>query len=98
LDGLAINMTINEIIEENEELQIQYSKALNTIAVLEKKLQKLEREKEELKRENEKLRRQRDILLRGMQIALQISSKEKQDLHLKEVLRKLKEIGDPKKV
>jgi len=80
LDGLAINMTINEIIEENEELQIQYSKALNTIAVLEKKLQKLEREKEELKRENEKLRRQRDILLRGMHIALQISSKEKQDL------------------
>jgi len=73
-------MTTNEIIQRNQELEIQYSKALNVITTLEKKLQKLERENEELKRENEKLRRQRDILLRGMHIALQISSKEKQDL------------------
>jgi len=90
-------MTINEIIQQNEELQIQYSKALNTIAVLEKKLKKLERENAELKRENEKLRRQRDILLKGMQIALQMSE-EKQNLYLKKVLEKLKETEDPRKV
>ena len=61
-------MTINEIIEENEELQIQYSKALNTIAALERKLQKLERENERLQKENislkdenMKLRRQNNI-------------------------------------
>jgi len=76
-------MTINEIIEENEELQIQYSKALNTIAALERKVARLQRE-------NEKLRRQRDILLRGMQIALQISSKEKQDLHLKMIIERIR--------
>ncbi|WP_088912480.1 hypothetical protein [Sulfolobus acidocaldarius] len=77
-------MTINEIIEENRELELQYHKALNTIAALERKIAKL-------KRENEKLRRQRDILLRGMQIALQISSKEKQDLHLKMIIERIKQ-------
>jgi cell division protein FtsB len=83
-------MTINEIIQQNEELQIQYSKALNTIAALERKVARLQRENEELKRENEKLRRQRNILLRGMQIALQISSKEKQDLHLKMIIERIR--------
>jgi len=83
-------MTINEIIQQNEELQLRYARALNTIAALERKIAKLQRENEELKRENEKLRRQRDILLRGMQIALQISSKEKQDLHLKMIIEKIR--------
>jgi len=83
-------MTINEIIEENRELELQYHKALNTIAALERKVAKLQRENEELKRENEKLRRQRNILLRGMQIALQISSKEKQDLHLKMIIERIR--------
>jgi hypothetical protein len=34
-------MTINEIIEENEELQIQYSKAVNVITALERKVARL---------------------------------------------------------
>ena len=76
-------MTINEIIQQNEELQLRYARALNTIAALERKIAKLQRE-------NEKLRRQRDILLRGMQIALQISSKEKQDLHLKMIIERIR--------
>jgi cell division protein FtsB len=76
-------LTINKIIEENRELELQYHKALNTIAALERKIAKLQRE-------NEKLRRQRDILLRGMQIALQISSKEKQDLHLKMIIERIR--------
>jgi len=76
-------MTVNEIIRRNEELELQYHKALNTIAALERKIAKLQRE-------NEKLRRQRNILLRGMQIALQISSKEKQDLHLKMIIERIR--------
>jgi cell division protein FtsB len=76
-------MTINDIIKENRELELQYHKALDTIAALERKIAKLQRE-------NEKLRRQRDILLRGMQIALQISSKEKQDLHLKMIIERIR--------
>ena len=83
-------MTINEIIQQNEELQLRYARALNTIAALERKIAKLQRENEELKSENEKLRRQRNILLRGMQIALQISSKEKQDLHLKMIIERIR--------
>jgi len=76
-------MTVNEIIRRNEELELQYHKALNTIAALERKIAKLQRE-------NEKLRRQRNILLRGIQIALQISSKEKQDLHLKMIIERIR--------
>ena len=94
-------MTINEIIEENEELQILYSKALNTIAALERKLQKLGRENERLQKENislkdenMKLRRQNNILMRAIEIALTIRDREKQDLHLKKVLEKLKETGE----
>ena len=83
-------MTVNEIIRRNEELELQYHKALNTIAALERKIAKLQRE-------NEKLRRQRNILLRGMQIALQISSKEKQDLHLKMIIERIRrETGEYK--
>ena len=94
-------MTINEIIEENEELQIQYSKALSTIAALERKLQKLERENERLQKENKelleenkKLKKYNNILMRAIEIALTIRDREKQDLHLKKVLEKLKETGE----
>ncbi|QGA54542.1 hypothetical protein GFS03_08145 [Sulfolobus sp. E5-1-F] len=84
-------MTINEIIEENRELQVQYSRAINTITALENRVLVLQKKLEALRKENEKLRSQRDILLRGIEIALQISSKEKQDLHLKKIIEKLKE-------
>ncbi|ALG96999.1 hypothetical protein [Sulfolobus monocaudavirus SMV3] len=72
-------MTIKDIIQRNTELEIEYRKALDTITVLEKKIERLERE-------NEKLRKQRDTLLRAIKIALEISNREKQDLHLKKVL------------
>ncbi|BDC18205.1 hypothetical protein [Acidianus sp. HS-5] len=88
-------MTINEIIEENFELKKQYARAIETIARLQNKINKLEREIEYLKRDNEKLRKQRDTLLRGIKIALEISDKEKQDLHLRKIVEKLKEeLGD----
>ncbi|BDB97427.1 hypothetical protein [Saccharolobus caldissimus] len=83
-------MTINEIIQQNEELQIQYSKALNTIAALERKIAKLQKENEALREQLKKLEKQRNILLRGMEIALQISSKEKQDLHLRMIIEKIR--------
>ncbi|BCU68645.1 hypothetical protein HS7_20820 [Sulfolobales archaeon HS-7] len=70
-------MTINEIIEENRELQQRYAKAISTIAAL--------------KRENKKLQKQNNILYRAMEIALQISSKEKQDVQLKTILEKFRE-------
>ena len=91
-------MTINEVIEENRELQLRYAKAINTVAALERKLQKLERENERLQKENislkdenMKLRRQNNILMRAIEIALTIRDREKQDLHLKAVLQKIKE-------
>jgi predicted nuclease with TOPRIM domain len=91
-------MTVSEIIKENEELQIQYSKALNTIAALERKLQKLERENERLQKENKelleenkKLKKYNNILMRAIEIALTIRDREKQDLHLKAILQKIKE-------
>ena len=36
-------MTINEIIQQNEELQPSYARALNTIATLERKVAKLQK-------------------------------------------------------
>jgi predicted nuclease with TOPRIM domain len=94
-------LTINEVIEENRELQLRYAKAINTVAALERKLQKLERENERLQKENislkdenMKLRRQNNILMRAIEIALTIRDREKQDLHLKKVLEKLKETGE----
>jgi predicted nuclease with TOPRIM domain len=91
-------MTINEIIQQNEELQIQYSKALNTITALERKLQKLERENERLQKENKelleenkKLRKLNNILYRAMEIALQIHNAEAQYRHLKAVLDRIKQ-------
>ena len=59
-------MTVNEIIQQNEELQLQYSRALETIAKLERKLQKLERENEELKQRLEALQRDHEELRRIM--------------------------------
>nr|WP_011225216.1 cell division protein ZapB [Sulfolobus islandicus]CAG38258.1 hypothetical protein [Sulfolobus islandicus] len=84
-------MTINEIIEENRELQLQYSRALNTIATLEKKLQKLERENRELLEENKKLRKLNNTLMRAIEIALQIKDYNAQTRHLKAVLERIKQ-------
>ena len=76
-------MAIKDIIQRNEELELLYIKALNLIETLEKKIERLEEE-------NKKLRKQRDTLLRAIEIALQIKSKEIQDLHLSRVLEYLK--------
>ena len=66
----------------NEELELQYAKAIDTITRLETRIKRLEDE-------NMKLRRQNDILMRAIEITLTIPG-EKQDLHLKEVLEKLR--------
>ena len=86
-------MTINEIIQQNEELQLRYARALNTIAALERKIAKLQKENKELLEENKKLKKYNNILMRAIEIALTIRDREKQDLHLKKVLEKLKETG-----
>jgi len=85
-------MTINEIIEENRELELQYHKALNTIAVLERKIAKLQKENQRLAEENKKLKKYNNILTRAIEIALTIRDREKQDLHLKKVLESIKDI------
>ena len=64
----------------NEELELEYAKAIDTITRLQTRIKKLEDE-------NTKLRRQNDILMRTIEITL---TSEKQDLHLKEVLEKLR--------
>ena len=87
-------MTVSEIIRRNEELELQYHKALNTIAVLERKIAKLQKENKELLEENKKLKKYNNILMRAIEIALTIRDREKQDLHLKKVLEKLKETGE----
>ena len=87
-------MTINEIIQQNEELQLRYARALNTIAALERKIAKLQKENKELLEENKKLKKYNNILMRAIEIALTIRDREKQDLHLKKVLEKLKETGE----
>jgi len=66
----------------NEELELEYAKAIDTITRLQTRIKKLEDE-------NTKLRRQNDILMRAIEITLTIPG-EKQDLHLKEVLEKLR--------
>jgi len=87
-------MTINEIIQQNEELQLRYARALNTIAALERKIAKLQKENKVLLEENKKLKKYNNILMRAIEIALTIRDREKQDLHLKKVLEKLKETGE----
>ena len=59
-------MTISEIIKENEELQLQYSRALETIAKLENRLAKLQKENTALKQQVEELKKDRDELRRIM--------------------------------
>jgi len=85
-------MTTNEIIQQNQELQLRYAKAINTITILERKLEKLQKENERLKDENRRLKRQNNILMRAIEIALTIRDREKQDLHLKKILQHLKNI------
>jgi len=84
-------MTVNEIIQQNEELQKQYAKAINTITILERKLEKLQKENQRLAEENKKLRKLNNILYRAMEIALQIHNAEAQYKHLSLVLQKIKE-------
>jgi cell division protein ZapB len=84
-------LTINEIIQQNEELQKQYAKAINTINILERKLEKLQKENQRLAEENKKLRKLNNILYRAMEIALQIHNAEAQYRHLKAVLERIKQ-------
>jgi len=76
-------MMSNEIIRRNEELELQYAKAIDTITRLQNKIKKLEEE-------NEKLRRQNDVLRRAFEIAIQIKDYNAQTKHLKSVLRELR--------
>jgi FtsZ-binding cell division protein ZapB len=87
-------LTINEIIQQNEELQKQYAKAINTITILERKLEKLQKENQRLAEENKKLRKLNNILYRAMEIALQIHNAEAQYRHLSLVLQKIRETGE----
>jgi Protein of unknown function (DUF904). len=76
-------MTVSEIIRRNEELELQYAKAIDTITRLQSRIKKLEEE-------NMKLRRQNDILRRAIKIAIQIEDHNAQTIHLKSVLRELR--------
>ncbi|BDB97000.1 cell division protein ZapB [Saccharolobus caldissimus] len=94
-------MTINQIIEENRQLQLQYAKAISTIsrlenktAVLQKKLEALQKENEKLKDENKKLQKQNNILMRAIEIAIEIKDYNNQKGFLKKVLEKLRETGE----
>ena len=77
-------MMSNEIIRRNEELELQYAKAIDTIARLENRVQRLEEE-------NAKLRKQVNTLIRALEIASQIKDYNAQTKHLESVLEKLKE-------
>jgi chromosome segregation ATPase len=77
-------MVVNDIIRRNEELQRQYTKAIDTIARLENRVQKLEEE-------NARLRKQVNTLMRALEIASQIKDYNAQTKHLKTVLKKMKE-------
>ena len=85
-------MTVSEIIRRNEELELQYAKAIDTITKLQNKIARLERENQQLKEENKKLRKLNNILYRAMEIALQIHNAEAQYRHLSLVLQKIREI------
>jgi len=84
-------MTVSEIIRRNEELELQYAKAIDTITRLQNKIKKLEEE-------NMKLRRQNKILMRAIKIAKQIEDYNTQTRHLKSVLRELRETREFKGV
>jgi len=84
-------MAIDEIIKENEELQLRYAKAINTISILEQKVEKLQKENERLKHENRKLRKQNNVLRRAIEIIKQMSE-EKQDIDINKIIESLKEV------
>ncbi|WP_062088540.1 cell division protein ZapB [Sulfolobus acidocaldarius] len=84
-------MTINEIIQQNEELQLRYAKAIDTITKLQNKIARLEKENKELLEENKKLKKYNNILMRAIEIALQIKDYNAQTRHLQLVLQKIKE-------
>ena len=87
-------MRVNEIIQQNEELQKQYAKAINTITILERKLEKLQKENQRLAEENKKLKKYNNILMRAIEIAIQIKDYNAQTRHLQLVLQKLRETGE----
>ena len=80
-------MTKDEIIKENEELRLEYAKAINTISILERKLEKLQKENKRLRNENRKLKRQNKVLRRAMEIVEQMNNEE---LDFKRVIQLLK--------
>jgi FtsZ-binding cell division protein ZapB len=80
-------MTKDEIIRENEELQLRYAKAINTISILERKLEKLQKENKRLRNENRKLRMQNKVLRRAMEIIRQMN---KEELDFKRIIQLLK--------
>ena len=73
-------MTLDDIIKRNEELELQYVKAIETITRLQHRIKKLEDE-------NTKLRRQNDILMRAIEIATQIDA---QSNDLRSVLKRIR--------
>ena len=73
-------MTLDDIIKRNEELELQYVKAIETITRLQNRIKKLEDE-------NMKLRRQNDILIRAIEIATQIDT---QTNDLRSVLKRIR--------
>jgi len=83
-------MGMNEIIWENETLRKQYTKAMETITKLTRKLEKLENENkilqeqiEKLKIQNENLTKQVKVLRRAIEIASSIDDCKKQEINLK---------------
>ena len=96
---------VGQVYEELEELQLQYAKAISTIAALERKLQKLQQENEKLKQQLEELRKDRDELRRIMKhykkkymalrkiiaraIAISETEMKKEELTLKDLKRAL---------
>ena len=73
-------MALDDIIKRNEELELQYAKAIETITRLQNRIKKLEDE-------NVKLRRQNDILMRAIEIATQIDA---QTNDLRSVLKRIR--------
>ena len=75
-----MKVTLDDIIKRNEELELQYVKAIETITRLQNRIKKLEDE-------NMKLRRQNDILIRAIEIATQIDT---QTNDLRSVLKRIR--------
>ena len=78
--GKGLKVTLDDIIKRNEELELQYVKAIETITRLQNRIKKLEDE-------NTKLRRQNDILIRAIEIATQIDT---QTNDLRSVLKRIR--------